>query len=114
MRCCRPLTPCMGAGVKKIDGGLIGDESYFRGAPFGSGWTWDDLQEYYGAPASALTFQDNVIDLLFKPGRAAGDPCEIVTLPETSIVIFSNRTQTGPLERDARGSISFIAQWERA
>jgi hypothetical protein len=46
-----------------------------------------------------------VIDLIFKPGRAAGDPCEIVTLPETSIVTFSNRTQTGPWERDARGRI---------
>jgi D-alanyl-D-alanine carboxypeptidase/D-alanyl-D-alanine-endopeptidase (penicillin-binding protein 4) len=83
------------AGVKKIDGGIIGDESCFRGAPFGSEWTWEDLQEYYGAPASALTFQDNVIDLMFKPGRA-GDPGEIVTLPETSIVTFINRTQTVP------------------
>jgi serine-type D-Ala-D-Ala carboxypeptidase/endopeptidase (penicillin-binding protein 4) len=84
------------AGVKKIDGGIIGDESYFRGAPFGSGWTWDDLQEYYGAPASALTFQDNVIDLVFKPGRDVCLPCQVVTMPETSIVTFSNRTLTGP------------------
>jgi D-alanyl-D-alanine carboxypeptidase/D-alanyl-D-alanine-endopeptidase (penicillin-binding protein 4) len=84
----------LAAGVKKIEGGIIGDESFFRGAPFGTDWTWDDLQEYYGAPASALTFQDNVIDLVFKPGRAVGDPCEIVTLPATSIINFSNRTQT--------------------
>jgi D-alanyl-D-alanine carboxypeptidase/D-alanyl-D-alanine-endopeptidase (penicillin-binding protein 4) len=84
------------AGVKKIDGGVIGDESYFRGAPFGSEWSWQDLQEHYGAPASALTFQDNVIDLLFKPGGAVGDPCEIVTQPETSIITFSNHTQTVP------------------
>jgi serine-type D-Ala-D-Ala carboxypeptidase/endopeptidase (penicillin-binding protein 4) len=95
----------LAAGVKKIDGALVGDESYFRGAPFGSNWTWDDLQEYYGAAASALTFQDNVVDLIFKPGRAAGDPCEIVTMPETSIVTFSNRTQTGPLEKDTRAQI---------
>jgi len=90
------LDALLTAGVKKIDGGIMGDESFFRGAPFGTDWTWDDLQEYYGAPASALTFQDNVIDLIFKPGRAAGDPCEIVTLPETSIVTFTNRTLTGP------------------
>jgi serine-type D-Ala-D-Ala carboxypeptidase/endopeptidase (penicillin-binding protein 4) len=105
----KALQPAMeallAAGVKKIDGGIIGDESYFRGAPFGSGWTWDDLQEYYGAPASALTFQDNVIDLVFKPGRAAGDPCEILTQPESSIITFSNRTQTGPLEKNARAHI---------
>jgi D-alanyl-D-alanine carboxypeptidase/D-alanyl-D-alanine-endopeptidase (penicillin-binding protein 4) len=99
------LDALLAAGVKTIDGGIIGDESYFRGAPFGSEWTWEDLQEYYGAPASALTFQDNVIDLVFKPGRAAGDPCEIVALPETSILTFSNRTQTGPLEKEARKRI---------
>jgi D-alanyl-D-alanine carboxypeptidase/D-alanyl-D-alanine-endopeptidase (penicillin-binding protein 4) len=96
------LDALLAAGVKKIDGGIIGDESFFRGAPFGSAWTWEDLQEHYGAPASSLTFQDNVIDLIFKPGRAAGDPCAIVTLPETSIVTFSNRTQTALPDTRAR------------
>ncbi len=91
------------AGVKHIDGDLIGDESFFHGAPFGTDWTWDDLQEYYGAPASALSYQDNVIDLMFKPGHAVGDPCEIVTMPETTIVTFSNRTQT--LAAKTRGRI---------
>jgi D-alanyl-D-alanine carboxypeptidase/D-alanyl-D-alanine-endopeptidase (penicillin-binding protein 4) len=90
------LDALLAAGVKKIDGGIIGDESYFRGAPFGAEWAWEDLQEHYGAPASALTFQDNVVDLMFRPGGAAGDPGEIVTMPETSIVTFSNRTQTVP------------------
>jgi D-alanyl-D-alanine carboxypeptidase/D-alanyl-D-alanine-endopeptidase (penicillin-binding protein 4) len=92
----------LAAGVKKIDGDIVGDASYFRGPPFGAGWTWEDLQEYYGAPASALTLQDNVVDLLFKPGRAAGDPCEIVMLPETGIITFSNRTQTRPADTRAR------------
>jgi D-alanyl-D-alanine carboxypeptidase/D-alanyl-D-alanine-endopeptidase (penicillin-binding protein 4) len=90
------LDALLAAGVKKIDGDLIGDESYFRGAPFGASWTWEDLQEYYGAPASALTVQDNVIDLIFKPGPDVCLPCKIVTMPETSILTFSNRTVTGP------------------
>ncbi len=91
------------AGIKRVEGDLIGDESFFRGPPFGSEWTWDDLQEYYGAPVSALTFQDNVIDLLFKPGGAVGAPCRIVTMPETGIVTFINRTQTAA--KDARGRV---------
>ena len=40
-------------GVKRIEGDLIGDESYFRGPPYGSSWTWDGLQNYYGAEVSA-------------------------------------------------------------
>ncbi|HMJ25505.1 MAG TPA: D-alanyl-D-alanine carboxypeptidase, partial [Pyrinomonadaceae bacterium] len=37
------------AGVKRIKGDLIGDESWFNGAPLGSGWEWEDLQWSYGA-----------------------------------------------------------------
>ncbi len=31
------------AGVKRVKGDLVGDESWFNGAPLGSGWEWDDL-----------------------------------------------------------------------
>ena len=38
-----------------------------RGPPFGSEWTWDDLQHYYGAEVSALTVEDNAVNLLVSP-----------------------------------------------
>ncbi len=90
------------AGVKRIAGDLVGDDSYFRGPPFGSEWTWDDLQNSYGAPVSALTIEDNVIDLVFRPGKAVGQPCQIVTMPQTTFVAFSNRTQTAAAGTRAR------------
>ena len=37
------------AGVKRVKGDLVGDESWFNGAPLGSGWEWEDLQWSYGA-----------------------------------------------------------------
>src|SRR6266550_3813177 len=82
------------AGVKRIEGDLIGDESHFRGPPFGSSWAWDDLQNYYGAEVSALTQEDNVVDLVFKPGAKTGAPCLIVVQPETAFLTFINRTKT--------------------
>src|SRR2546425_4147955 len=82
------------AGVKRIEGDLTGDESYFRGPPFGSSWTWDDLQNYYGAEVSALTQEDNVVDLVFKPGAKTGAPCLIVAKPETAFLTFINRSKT--------------------
>jgi len=69
------------AGVKEIEGNLVGDESYFTGPPLGPGWEWDDLQWYYGAPISALTVNDNAIDLFIKPGAQAGAPCVVTTGP---------------------------------
>jgi D-alanyl-D-alanine carboxypeptidase/D-alanyl-D-alanine-endopeptidase (penicillin-binding protein 4) len=82
------------AGVKRIRGNLIADESYFRGPPLGSGWMWDDLENYYGAEVSALTVEDNVVDLVLKPGDAVGAPVKIFTLPATSYLSFSNRATT--------------------
>jgi D-alanyl-D-alanine carboxypeptidase/D-alanyl-D-alanine-endopeptidase (penicillin-binding protein 4) len=46
-------------GLKRVKGNITGDESYFRGDTIGDGWTWNELQWYYGAEASALTFNEN-------------------------------------------------------
>src|SRR5215831_3375081 len=82
------------AGVRRIDGDLIADESYFRGPPLGSGWGWGDLQWYYGAETSALSINDNALDLLVQPGTRTGIPCRISTGPSTPLVTLMNRTQT--------------------
>ncbi len=55
------------AGVKRIDGRIIGDDSFFPDEPYGVGWAWNDLQWRYGAPVSALTLNDNVVDLALAP-----------------------------------------------
>ena len=90
------------AGVRRIEGDLVGDESYFAGPPFGSGWEWDDLQAYYGAEVSALTVDDNALDLFVKPAERAGMPCRITTGPPTSFVTLINRTQTAPKGTESR------------
>jgi D-alanyl-D-alanine carboxypeptidase/D-alanyl-D-alanine-endopeptidase (penicillin-binding protein 4) len=84
------------AGVRRIEGDLIGDESYFTGPPIGAGWEWDDLQEYYGAEVSALTVNDNTIDVIVKPAERPGLPCRVMTGPTTSFVTIINRVQTVP------------------
>lgn len=83
------------AGVKRIKGDLVGDESYFNGAPVGSGWEWEDLTWSYGAQVSALTINDNAIDLNIKPGDRVGAPVSIVTgPPATSFMTIVNRATT--------------------
>ena len=82
------------AGVKRITGDLVGDESYFHGPPFGSGWAWDDLEYYYGAEISALTINDNTLQAVVKPGARIGAPCQLALLPATAWLTFSNRTET--------------------
>ena len=84
------------AGVRRIKGDLIGDESYFSGAPFGAGWGWEDLQWAYGAEVSALSIDDNSASLLVKPGGKAGFPCQASVEPATGLVTVVNRALTSP------------------
>ena len=82
------------AGVRRVEGDLVGDESYFNGAPFPPSWEWDDLQWYYGAEVSALTVNDNSVDLSVKPGASLGAPARITLGPSTPLVTVIDRTTT--------------------
>ena len=83
------------AGVKRVDGDLVGDETYFTGPQYGSGWEWEDLQWYYGAEVSALTVNDNALDLFVKPGTQVGAPALITTGPPDPLLRIVNRVVTG-------------------
>ena len=102
----QPLVSALtNAGVKRINGDVVGDENYFRGPPLGSGWMWDDMEYYYGAEISALTINDNTLLATVKPGPRVGAPCQVSLSPATSWITFSNRTET--LEKGATRSLRF-------
>ena len=84
------------AGVKRVEGDLVGDETYFTGAPYGSGWNWDDLQWWYGAEVSALTVNDNALDLSIKPGMQVGAPAIVTTGPPDPLLRIVNKVTTAP------------------
>jgi D-alanyl-D-alanine carboxypeptidase/D-alanyl-D-alanine-endopeptidase (penicillin-binding protein 4) len=93
------------ASVRHITGDLIGDDCYIHGPPYGSGWAWDDTESYYGAEISALTINDNTLQVSVKPGSKPGEPCALTLSPATSYVTFSNRTET--VTNAGRRTISF-------
>jgi D-alanyl-D-alanine carboxypeptidase, serine-type, PBP4 family len=61
-------------GLKKINGDVVGDDSYFKGDALGDGWAWNELQWYYGAEASALSINRNEVDLTLKNGKPSIAP----------------------------------------
>ena len=69
------------SGVRSVEGSVVGDDSLYLDEPYGQAWGWDDLQWSYGAPVSALTFNENSVDLTVtpeasKPGEAAPEATE--------------------------------------
>jgi serine-type D-Ala-D-Ala carboxypeptidase/endopeptidase (penicillin-binding protein 4) len=84
------------AGVKRVEGDLVGDESYFSGPKYGSGWEWEDLTWYYGAEVSALTVNDNALDIFVKPGAEVGSKAVITTGPPDPLLTIVNQVTTAP------------------
>lgn len=81
------------AGVKRVDGDIIGDESYFQGFALPGTWEWDDLQSYYGTEISALSLNDNAVDISVMPG-SAGNQCIARVSPLNQISRVVNRCMT--------------------
>jgi D-alanyl-D-alanine carboxypeptidase/D-alanyl-D-alanine-endopeptidase (penicillin-binding protein 4) len=51
------------SGVRTVEGSVVGDDSFFLDEPYATSWAWNDLVWSYGAPVSALTFNENSVDL---------------------------------------------------
>jgi D-alanyl-D-alanine carboxypeptidase/D-alanyl-D-alanine-endopeptidase (penicillin-binding protein 4) len=90
-------------GLRRVRGRVIGDESHFRAEPYASGWQWNDLQWYYGAAPSALTIDENSVEVTIAPARKGGSAASVVVNPDDKYVRLTNNTTTG--ERDAITSI---------
>ena len=82
------------AGIRQIEGDLVGDDDVIDDVPLGVNWSWDDETYYYSAQLSGLSFHDNVIHL-HVTGREPGMPAEITWEPlHTNYVRILNKTHT--------------------
>jgi serine-type D-Ala-D-Ala carboxypeptidase/endopeptidase (penicillin-binding protein 4) len=82
------------AGVKRINGDIVGDDRWYVWEPFGAGWGIDDPLYDYGAPVSALTLNDNAFTLRIRPGAKEGDPAALELDPPVEYYAIDNRIRT--------------------
>lgn len=78
------------SGVRTVDGDVVGDDSFYLSEPFGHGWAWGDLQWGYGAPVSALTFNDNTQQLEIMPANSAYNPTKAEWTPNIDYFALEN------------------------
>ena len=71
-------------GLREVDGDIVGDDSYFPYDPYPAGWTTGDLFFTFGAPVSAIAFNDNTITIEVLPGARAGDAATITCEPSAA------------------------------
>ena len=85
------------ANIQSIDGKIILDTSFFETAMASPFWCFEDLGNYFGAGASALSINKNSYKITFKPGKKEGDPAAVVSIdPPIPSLVFHNEVATGP------------------
>lgn len=90
-------------GIRRIEGNIIGDESYFRGDPIGDGWLWTDLQWYFGAEASALSINGNEVDVNIVPSDKSSEPPSVRVSNAHANVVVQNRM--GLADKEGRPTV---------
>jgi len=78
------------SGVRIVDGDIMGDDTYFVNEPYGQDWGWDDLQWSYGAPVSALTFNENSDELTIAADPASTGVTQGAWAPDVDYYTLDN------------------------
>ena len=81
-------------GLRAVQGDLIGDGSWFDGELVHPDWGNYDLNWWYAAPVSGLGFNDNSVDITWRPGPEIDAPAQLSLDPNLGDVSLENRTRT--------------------
>lgn len=82
------------AGIRRIEGRIIGDDDAFDEELLGAGWAWDYLAYAYATPGGALQFNENIVELVVRPAAATGQPAHLELRPAGSGLVLANSVQT--------------------
>jgi len=84
------------AGIKKIDGYIVGDASYFEeNDAIASGLSWLDLGNWYGAGSWGLNIHENSFSVILKSSSKSGvRPKMLSVSPDIPNLLISNQTIT--------------------
>ncbi|MDY3317467.1 D-alanyl-D-alanine carboxypeptidase/D-alanyl-D-alanine-endopeptidase [Riemerella anatipestifer] len=64
-------------GIKKVEGNLIIDDTYFDFQTTPGGWAWNDIGNYYGAGVWGVNWRENQFDIDIEGGASIGKPTKI-------------------------------------
>lgn len=83
------------AGVKKVEGSIVGDASLFGTQMVPDSWQRNDIGNYYGAGACGLTFHQNLFYCSFRTPKVGGIAPFVGTDPKLPEVEFFNEMRVG-------------------
>ena len=76
------ITKVKEAGIRKVNGNIIADISYFGKVPTPDKWVWEDLGAYYGAQGASINYMDNTYELYFNTGKDKDTAVLVKVIPD--------------------------------
>ncbi len=89
------------AGIRRITGDLVMDDRLFDRVYRAPGWPKAEWLWWYAAPISALSLNDNCVEVKVTGGAAPDAPATISTVPPFPAMRFVNHCFTGAKDRPA-------------
>ncbi len=77
-------------GIRKINGRIITDDSYYDYLPIPAKWLWEDAGNYYGAGAYGLSVFDNTYEIHLKTTSDSSGQAITGIVPEECDFEFAN------------------------
>jgi len=93
------------AGIRRVEGAVVGDASIFGTQQVPDSWQWNDFGNYYGAGASGLTFHQNQFFCTFRTARVGGPAALLGTDPRLPGIEFFNEMRVGAAGSGDQGYI---------
>ena len=81
-------------GIHEITGDLVMDDRLFDRVHRAPGWPQEESLWWYAAPVSALSFNDNCVDITVKGGRRAERAAIVTTSPDLHYASILNKCVT--------------------
>jgi D-alanyl-D-alanine carboxypeptidase/D-alanyl-D-alanine-endopeptidase (penicillin-binding protein 4) len=89
------------AGIRRVDGRLIGDDNVFDDTTAGPGWAWDYLTDGYAAGSAGLNYNENAVVIRVWPGATAGAAGRVELSPAGHGLTVKSSVTTGAADSAA-------------
>ncbi len=81
-------------GLRRIRGDLVADDTFFDDVRLPPTWDMRQEETWYSAQVSALSINDNCLDVLVRPAAQAGRPARVEVVPSCGAIQVEGAPET--------------------
>jgi len=89
------------AGIKRINGSVVGDASLFDNEGINPQWTWETIGNSHASGTFGISYMDNTARVHFNSGARGTTPTITRVVPEIPGLMFQNNLTSTAIGRDS-------------